>query len=201
MLVPALFSLFFVGLAEHSGRATGNAIKKVIIALLNDPLNLLDERSPGGRGLRVLLSIKGPHERVLSTVRERASPMTPAVANAVFAAAPEALVAIPIIPSEYETLAPDQVIGSPSFPSSFSTTPLDYPNIIAGSAPAPNAPVPPAVSSGGAPTPNAPMSPLALLGAPPPDPGIIIVSEPATWAMMILGFLAIGVGVLRGVRR
>ena len=215
LLVLALAGLFFVALAEHGDPATGEVIQREIIALLNDPFNLLDERSPGGRGPRVLLSIKVPHERVLSTVRERALPLPPAVDNPAFATS-EAVASIPIIPPEYETLPPDPVAGAPSFPSSLPTTPLDYPNIVAGGAPTPNAPAPTAVSSGGAPTPSVPAPPAASPGSPPTPnapvpppalpgapltPGTIVVPEPATWAMMILGLFVIGVGVRRRVRK
>jgi hypothetical protein len=215
LLVLALAGLFFIALAEDGGPASSKAITSEIIALLNDPLNLLDERSPGGRGSRVLLSIKGPHERVLSTVRERESPIPPVVDNPAFAT-PEAVASIPMIPPEYETPPSDQLIGSPSFPSFNPTTPLDYPNIAAGGAPTPNVPVAPAVSSGGAPTSQAPAPPAgpadgtpapsarvpppALPGT-PPTPGITVVPEPATWTMMILGLFAIGAGVRRGARK
>jgi hypothetical protein len=216
-LVLALVSLFIAVMAEHGGPAVSNAIKTEIIAALKDPLNLLDERSPGERGPRVLLSIKRPHERVLSTVRQREVPLgTPlTVDNPDVAAFPEAVASIPIVPPEYDTLPLDQVIGSPSFPQFFPNTPADYSNIIPGGEPTPtsNTPTPPLVSSGtppdypnvvpeGAPTltTNAP-NPTTVTPGAPPNPSTLALPEPAPWAMMILGLFGIGVLVRRRALR
>ena len=177
-LVLILVSLFFVVVAEHSDLALSEVIKRKVIAALKDPLTLFDERSPGPRGSGVLISIKGPHERVLSTVRERGSPLgiLPVVDNPVSGLVPEAFASIPGAFAASEALPQDQVIGSPFAP--FFPAPFDNPGITPAGVPTPNSPTPPPISS----TPE-----------PLPNPGIIAIPEPATWTMMILGFLAFGV--------
>lgn len=201
VLIPV--SLAFVAAVEHGNPAIGKAIRRKIIAALKDPLNLLDERSPGGRGPRMLLSIKGPHERVLSTVRERAPPLSipPVAANPLVAAAPDAVASIPIAPPEFETLPQDQAVTPPPFAPFFPFAPLDNP-IVPGGTSTPISPV-------GTPTPIIPVgtpTPIIPVGTPtPPEtpgtPPTIIIPEPASWAIMILGLLAIGAAVRRRARK
>jgi hypothetical protein len=169
LLVPVWGILLLVAVAELRGLPIGKVVKREIIAALKDPLNLLAERSPGGRGPGVLLSIKGPHERVLSTVRERESPLgiPPGAYNPVFNLIPEAFTQVPSALPGF--LPQNQVIGSPSFAPFFMP--------------------------GGAPTPIS-STPQSL-----PNPGAIVVPEPAPWTIMVLGFLAIGVAARRRVRR
>jgi hypothetical protein len=99
--------LLFAMVAEFDGRLLSQTNKRAVIAVLADPLSLLSERSPGLRGAGPLLSIKGkiaPHERALSTVRDR----QPQVPNVV--------VSIPIIPPQYDTaLAENRLGGLPPF--------------------------------------------------------------------------------------
>jgi hypothetical protein len=72
----AVLTLAVFGGHDAGARIAYDAIKRAALqAGLADPLRLLDERSPGGRGSGPLLSSKGgPHERVLSQVRDRAPP-------------------------------------------------------------------------------------------------------------------------------
>jgi hypothetical protein len=187
VLIPV--SLAFLAAIERGNPATSKAIRRKIIAALQDPLNLLDERSPGGRGSRILLSIKGPHERVLSTVREREPPLdiTPAVADPIVAAAPEAVASIPIVPPEFETRPQNQTAGLP-LPSPFFP---DVPPVFLSPT---STPSPPNIPVGTpAPPPGSPGNPS--------NPGTIIIPEPASWAMMILGLLAIGAAVRRRARK
>jgi hypothetical protein len=189
LMALALAGLFFVAVAEHNSPAISKIIKRKIFAALKDPLNLLAERSPGGRGPRVLLSIKEPHERVLSTVRERQPPLDipPVVDNRVAATVPEIVASIPMIPPEYDIPPQDQAtgpssFGAPPFLPFFPGTPPNSPGITPGDTPPPNSPSPPTSDI-------------------PPNPVTISLPEPATWAMMILGLLAIGVAARRQMRK
>jgi len=187
--------LFFVAVAEHNSPALSKIIKRKIFAALKDPLNLLGERSPGGRGPRVLLSIKGPHERVLSTVRDRPPPLgiPPLVDNPVVATVPEIVASIPVMPPEYDIPPQEQPVG----PSSFGAPPFlpflpgalpNSPGVTPGS---------PGVTPGDTPTPGSPLPPPTTSDIPP----TIALPEPATWAMMILGLFAIGVAARRQMRK
>lgn len=106
LLAPLLVLLLFALVAEFDGKVLSHPDKKAIIIALADPFSLLSARSPGLRGGGTLLSIKGPHERVLSIVRDRRPP----------APIPEAVASIPIIPPAYDTtLAGNQPGALPSF--------------------------------------------------------------------------------------
>jgi hypothetical protein len=171
---------------------------------LKDPLDLLDERSPGERGPRVLLSIKEPHERVLSNVREREAPAAipegPAVSGA--------FASIPIVPPEYDTAAADQFAGSPAFPF-FPNGSRFFPGTTGGTstsgAPPPGAP-PPDAPPGALPPPETLTPPP---DAPPPEgpppgsppiPPTMVLPEPAPWTTMI-GLFGFGVAARRRVRK
>jgi hypothetical protein len=109
--MPLLALLLFAVLVELSGRGLSHPSKRVVIATLADPFSLLSERSPGLRGAGTLLSIKGPHERVRSMVRDRWPP----------APIPEAVASIPIIPPAYDTtFAENQLGGFPPLTSARS---------------------------------------------------------------------------------
>jgi hypothetical protein len=194
-LALALVGLFFVAVAEHNSPAISKIIKRKIFAALKDPLNLLGERSPGERGPRVLLSIKGPHERVLSTVRERGTPLPPAVLDSPdTTAAPEVFASIPVIPPEYD-IPPQDQSGSPS---SFGSAP--FAPFFPGAPPNSSGITPsaPGVPPGDTPPPGSPPPPSTTSDIPPVT---ITLPEPATWAMMILGLFAIGVAARRQMRK
>ena len=106
LLLPLLALLLFALVAEFDGQLLSHIGRRAIITALTDPLSLLSERSPGLRSAGTLLSAKGRHERVLSTVRDR-QPPTPI---------PNAVVSIPIIPPAYDTtFAENQLGGFPPF--------------------------------------------------------------------------------------
>ena len=116
-LVPAAFGMTFAASLSPATLAAGKA---AIVAALKDPLNLMAQRSPGERGAGTLLLTKpnrGPHERVLSGVRER----PPA------AGAPPGESALPGSGTEGpaagnappgSAASPEQIFGAPS-PASF----------------------------------------------------------------------------------
>jgi PEP-CTERM motif len=175
LLAPVLVGLFFVAVAEHSGLAINKMSAAGIIAALKDPLTLFAERSPGGRGSGALLPTKskpGPHERVLSAVREREPPLgiPSGVDNPVFTVTPGGLATSNALPGD-DPLPGDQVAGSPSSAPRFPLAKFGDPERLAP-------------------------APTTL-----PNPGISAVPEPASWVMMILGFFAIGVAVRRRVRQ
>jgi hypothetical protein len=192
LLASVLAGLVIVGVVEYCDPAFSRVAMADIVAALQDPLALFAERSPGERGPRALLSIKsikGPHERVLSTVRER--PIPPAMDLPVFAAAPEAVASIPIIPPQYDTQPVDRIFGPP--PAAFFPGP---PPMAFFPGPPPSVPVSPPTGPGVPPVivvpPPTPETPVPPSVPETPPPVTIVLPEPTTWAMMILGLFAIG---------
>jgi hypothetical protein len=194
LLASVLAGVVLVGVVEYCDPAFSRVAMAEIVAALQDPLALFAERSPGrrdARALHPLKSIKGPHERVLSTVRER--PIPPAVDLPVFAAVPEPVASIPIIPPQYDTQPAGQITPPAAF---FPGPPAFFPG------PPPFFPGSPPLTPGFPPTgpgvppvtvvpPSTPETPPIVPETPTP-PVTIALPEPATWAMMILGLLAIG---------
>lgn len=202
MLVPGLLGLFFVAVAEP-GRSISRTVAHEILAALQDPLALFSQRSPGQRIAGRLLSTKGetgPHERVLSTVRDREAP--PAADN--LAPLPDTVATIPIIPPQYEVPPTDRTIGplpfmppAPFIPTGFipggtpnppltdaPPNPPGNPNPPGSNPPGPNPPGP-------NPPPEGPNPPGLPPDSPPPDvPPAIPIPEPSTWTLMLLGFFA-----------
>ena len=185
--MSAFVLLFFAAVVERGHPAISKIRQAGIIAALADPLSLFAERSPGERGGGALLSTKpgGPHERVLSEVRDRDPPAGDPDPN--FAVAPEDLAALtggapgaggaPGDPAGDPLgdrfFAPSGPGGGPAFlPASFGPPP---------NGPPPNGPIPPVID--------------------PIIPGAGAVPEPATWAMLILGFFAVGAAMRRRERR
>ena len=175
LLVPVLLGLIFVAVTGSDHSAAGVEHKGgMLLAALKDPVSLFGERSPGGRGAGALLSTKpgiAPHERVLSMVREHEPPnfVFPGVDGPVTAVAPQSLASVSGGDPGDDTGAGDPG-GDPGFFAPFVPgSQPGYPGVFAGPA----------------------------LVPPPSDPIISAVPEPATWAMMILGFFAVGVAVRR----
>ena len=198
-LAPLLLGLTFVAVTDPGVPALGQAVGKKIIAALKDPLALLGQRSPGKRsGTRHLTKTKtGPHERVLSTVRER-----PAAANPLLEAPPVVLDipagALAPAPTPLPTVETGPGVFNPPFFTPFF--PIDFPGPGGPSTPTPPGSTPPGQPPVGPPPPGQPPgSPSPPGSSPPTPPGSppltppgppIPIPEPATWTMMGLGFLA-----------
>jgi len=194
LIAPLLISLFILTVGQ--GReAISKVSKEKILAALQDPLSLFTDRSPGERRVGALFSTKtGPHERVLSTVRDRPAP--------------------PIL----ESLPPpiDQFTGPPTSGPPFSNTPFMYPGPPPGppppggpppggpppGGPPPGGPPPGGPPPGGpppgGPPPGGPPPGGPPTGGPPPD--TIPIPEPATWLMVMFGLVAAG-AAMRARRR
>ena len=210
LLVPAFVGLFYVALAEPGTRSLTKRIAHQVLAALQDPLTLFSQRSPGMR-LGSLLSTKGksgPHERVLSTVRDREPPPTPE--NFL----PISVTSVPIVPPAYEGLPTDHTLGSlpfvppPSFiPSGFipggfsppSGTPPEPPGEPPPGGPPPGGP-PPGEPPPGGPPPGEPPPGGPPPGEPPPGtPPLIPIPEPSSWTFVLFGIFA--VAAARRVRK
>lgn len=191
VLVPFLAGLSFGAVVELGHPANGNVGAAgggggALMAALEDPLALFDTRSPGGRGAGALLSTKpglaaaGPEERVLADVRQRDPGIAPGT-DPVFGIGPDAITPSGSPPLDDPGIGGPPSGGSPSDPS--SGDPFGAPS----SAP---------FSSG----PGESLIQPYSAGAPPGDPGIPAVPEPATWAMLIIGFFAVGAVLRRRAR-
>lgn len=208
-------ALFFVAAVQQGDPATGKVSVTTLVAVLKDPLSLFAERSPGGRAEGALLPTKPPRERVLSTVRERDPAGTlPGVDDPVVAGVPEAGGPAPeerVLSGEREGLpgsgggAPGGVGGPGGFapfggapggliPENFATAPPGGP----GDPGVPGDPGNPGPGPDGPGNPGIPGTPPTGIVDPPG--GGSPVPEPATWAMMLLGFFAIGAAIRRRTR-
>ena len=181
LLVPVLAGLVFVAVTEQGHPAASKPGKGGILAALMSPLSLFAERSPGGRDSGALRSTKpertaalGPEERVLPSEREREPPVDapPAADNPVFGVSPEGP-ATSGAPPGGDTLPEDSFGGASPFAPTFNPGQPEFLPFSQG--------------------PAAPSSPG-------PGSGITAVPEPATWAMLILGFFAVGVALRRRLR-
>lgn len=203
-LVSGFVALFFVAAVQQGDPATGKVSLTTLVAVLKDPLTLFAERSPGGRAEGALLPTKPPRERVLSTIRERDPTGTlPGVDDPVVAGVPET--AGPGGPAPEERVLSGERDG---FPGGGGGAPGGFAPF--GGAPGglipenfvtpgdPGTPGGPGDPGPGDPGPGGPDNP-GLPGPPPGllDPGGAPVPEPATWAMMLLGFFAIGTAIRR----
>jgi hypothetical protein len=180
LLTPVLVGLSFVAVVEGGYPAAGKAgtTKGGLFAALADPLSLFADRSPGGRGAGPLLSTKPPHERVLSEVRDRDP--DPGIApgiDPVFGLAPDGLVPGGGDPPGDGPPA-DGVFPGDSFGGGTGSAPPFNPG-----------------QSGFLPFSQGPAAPSG------PGPGIGAIPEPATWAMLILGFFAVGAAMRRRARK
>jgi len=207
LLAPLFAALLFAAVGEFGGAAFSLGTKNLLLAALQDPLSLFAERSPGRRA-GPLLSIKakaGPHERVLSTVREREP------ANPVFADIPGPFATLPIIPPQYDAPPLDLATGEPQpfFPAAPPVPPgffIPGEFFPPGNPPGANVPpgeIPPPGTPPGTPPPetNPPGPPITPPGNPPVTPPVVIpIPEPATWTMMALGLFAVGVAARRRAR-
>ena len=179
MLVPLLVALFFVAVAERGHPATGKAGAAGIVAALEDPLSLFGDRSPGGRGAGALLSTKPERTAALADGPEERVLSGVRDRDPGFGDIPPGL-GDPVFGVGPEASVAGRTLPGDAPPSDdpFSGGPLGGPS-FASSQP--------------------------LLGQAPPgflsDPGVPAVPEPGTWAMMILGFFAVGLAVRRRARK
>ena len=215
LVALALAGLFFLAEVGSGNSAISRLGIAAMVAALKDPLTVFNERSPGKRSGALLSIKKGvPHERVLSTVRERPSPpgtpvgIPPGVDNPVFGAAPAAL--IPGIPP---AVPGDRVFGSPNFAPFFPGAvgvlpgeqvpppiiPITQPGLEIPPDSIPLGTTPPGIVPPGETSPEQPSIPPGI--TPPSEPPeIIVLPEPGTWGMMILGLLVIGMATRRRAR-
>jgi hypothetical protein len=208
LLVLGFVALFFVAAVQQGDPATGKVSTTTLLAVLKDPLTLFAERSPGGRAEGALIPVK---ERVLSTIRERdPTGALPGVDDPVVAGLPEA--PGPGGPAPEERVLSGEREGLPGggggAPGGFGGAPGGFGG--PGFAPGPGGLIPEdfATAPPGGPGPGPGIDDPIIdgpgPGAPPPpgifDPGASPVPEPATWAMLILGFFAIGAALRRRPR-
>jgi len=169
LLAGVLAGAVFATAAVQDGRAIGKMLRESVAAL-KDPLSLIADRSPGARGSAALLLTKnGPHERVLSSVRDR-DPV-PEQDNPFAAGAPDEFAGNPL-PTDGNPLAgtPLGGAGSPDFTRPFSAIPSVFPSGRSGGLPSSaNSPAP---GAGSTPPPDASSAP----GAPLPP---ILISSPS----------------------
>lgn len=198
--------------SSGSGKAgVAVALKNRIVAALENPLALLDARSPGGRRpgpLHLTKAAPAPHERVLSEVREH-----PVAASIPGADGPAITDNGPVVPGALPDVS-DQGSNSPI--SSPFNAPFNLPGTFlapgggAGLTPGnpgdPSSPGTPGGSSSGI-TPGDPGNPSStppgdpgVPATPPGDPGppstggstpVITIAEPASWSLMLFGLLVL----------
>jgi hypothetical protein len=223
----ALLAIAFLAVAEHARsdiadpgkRGIIAALKGRIVAALEDPLALLDERSPGRRGpgaLHLTKSGARPHERVLADVRQRepGPDLAPGAEPVALVDIAPAAVAPPAAPPRDSTgiggdgyLMPGIIgapLGFPEFPGAFPGGPAILGMLpgTAGNPGSPNAPP----GTGGGPNlppgntgnPDSPNSPPGNADTPPGgsppgggSPTTISIPEPATWLLMTLGLIVL----------
>lgn len=180
LLTAALVAMIFVVSADRAPSAAGNPAQGSSSASLADPLSFIAERSPGEREDLGLLTTKPertaalvPEERVLPTERDRnpGDSLATVADNPVFGGAPG--------PPEAgafsgEGITPGGEGSAPGGEEAFIDGPL------AG------------------PTPGQPL--LVPNGLGPSATLVAAVPEPATWAMLIIGFFAVGASLRRRMR-
>jgi hypothetical protein len=185
------------------GAMLGTGGTAAVAEVLKDPLSLLADRSPGSRPEGALYSVKRPKEKaaepvemVLSQERVR-PPLAPedVAPDSAFAAP----IANPLVPPAPLDLllpgdAPEALLGpsgGPIFGGGGTPGILipigDLPGGSPGSPPSTNPGTP------GCCTPGTPTTPTV--------PTIPAVPEPATWAMLILGFFMVGGSLRASARR
>ncbi|MEH3104019.1 MAG: PEPxxWA-CTERM sorting domain-containing protein [Sphingomonas phyllosphaerae] len=158
------------------------------LAVLPDPLSILTARSPGERGHGAMFNTKqtkrprqlasarprGPSERVLSNVRERE---------------PVGIVPTGDLPIGSDGFVPDLAPGTPNSLGPLGpgeSNPFGPTPVVPGG---PGGGIPGVPDTGPTPTPT----------PTPVNPGPV-VPEPATWALMTLGFAVTGFAVRRSKR-
>jgi hypothetical protein len=169
------------------GALLGSGGMAAVAEVFKDPLSLFADRSPGSRPEGALLATKRakaktePVEMVLSEDRTR-PPLAPEDATPESAPAPALY---PLAPEPLDLLLPEEPLlalpGDPIFGGGTPGGLIPIGDLPFGSPGSPG-------GGGGCCSPGTPTTPT--------DPLIPAVPEPATWAMLILGFFMVG-GSLR----
>ena len=156
------------------------------LAMLPDPLSIMAARSPGERGAGAMFNTKPPRQRQLAKVPPPRGPRE-RVLTSVRDRAPVGWVPVGDLPDPQLGFVPD--VGQPITPLALGPQPpagFNPPPIFPTG---PNLEQPPPVFPGPVPTPT-----------PTPELPTPAVPEPATWGMMLLGFALTGAAVRRGAR-
>ncbi len=173
---------------DKNGNGLGagiSAASAAVTAALADPLSMFTDRSPGGRGAGALTQTKGPRERVATNVRHRppaAKPATPAERVLTsLRERPPIIADVPELPfGATPPYVPSTAINNPpTGPGPFISPPIIIPPLTNGGG-----------SSGGG---GGCCTPPVIPPVNPPGG----VPEPATWAMMIIGFFSVGAAMRR----
>jgi hypothetical protein len=156
--------------------AIGEGGRAAVAAAVKDPVSLLAQRSPGERAPGAMYSTKparvasartspAPRERVLpiERVREPAAPL---------AEVPET--GLPVIDAPIQVA---EAMAGPPGAVPFIAPPFGPGMVIPGPGPGPNPGPGPDPGPGPGPDPEPPLPPIP---------------EPATWAMLLMGFFSIG---------
>ncbi len=176
--------------------AIGDKGISAIAAAVRDPASLFSERSPGVRAPGAKFQTKPGH--VPSAYSAFADPARPAVPPAAGTSEPE--------PSAFAAMTPETPAETIPVPGPFSEAvpPAGIPGPFF--APPSNPFIPPVGIPGGggggggnAPDPTTPTTPTDPTN-PPVTPPTGAVPEPATWAMLVLGFFSVG-SIMRRQRR
>ncbi|MCW6531464.1 PEPxxWA-CTERM sorting domain-containing protein [Sphingomonas sp. MMSM20] len=168
---------------DKNGLGAGiSAASAAVTAALADPLAMFTDRSPGGRAAGALTQTKGPRERVATNVRHR--PPAPKPATPVERVLTSLRERPPIIAD-----VPDLPFGAtpPYVP------PTDIISPPVGPGPVPIVPFIPPLTNGGGSSGGGCCTPPVTPPVTPPGG----VPEPATWAMMLIGFFSIGAALRR----
>lgn len=182
--------------------AVGGKGMAALVRVVQDPLSLFAQRSPGERGAGALLSTKGarrgPTEQVLAPAREVVPPAE---------AQPFAGLADPELPALAYLGVPE---GAPVVaPPFFGGVPVGPVGFFGGGSPGIPGPIGGGGGGGGGGVP--PLTPPVVTPEPPGPPGPPIppgppspplpIPEPATWLTMLIGFFATGLIVRRRAAR
>jgi hypothetical protein len=184
LIAPLLGGILLGGVVDSvAGGGKGMA---ALTKLVQDPLSLFEQRSPGERGAGALLSTKGarksPKENVRETARNAAPPAEPQSPFAGLAEPELPALAFLGVPEGAPLTTPFFSEGLPGPSAFFGGPPLTgLPGAVGGPGlPGGGGGTTPPGTTPGTPTPEGPPSPP------------LAIPEPATWLTMLLGFFVTG---------
>lgn len=173
--------------------ATADGVSSRAMAATQDVMSIIRGRSPGARNA-TLLGKKGKGARLAigkTPARSLVKPRTAAPAQVASAPPFSPIVSAPDLPFIYgPALLADALTFGPGLPGGFAGLPIGAPLLVGGGIGGGGG-----GGGGGGVTPPPPTG-----GGETPPPVVSPVPEPASWAMMILGFGAVG-WTLRSRRR